>query len=81
MPTPPSESPEHWGIDGLALGISLGGPAHRDDWERMLRWAELADGLGLHSVWVPEHVEPYDLRPRASTSSTGCRGSTVPRAS
>jgi alkanesulfonate monooxygenase SsuD/methylene tetrahydromethanopterin reductase-like flavin-dependent oxidoreductase (luciferase family) len=59
MPIPQSERPEHWGIDGLALGISLGGPAHRDDWERMLRWAELADRLGLHSVWVPEmHFAP-----------------------
>jgi alkanesulfonate monooxygenase SsuD/methylene tetrahydromethanopterin reductase-like flavin-dependent oxidoreductase (luciferase family) len=59
VPTPPSERPEHWGIDGLALGISLGGPAHGEDWQRMLRWAELADRLGLHSVWVPEmHFAP-----------------------
>jgi len=60
MQTPPtSERPRDWGIDGLALGISLGGPAHGADWERMLRWAELADRLGLHSVWVPEmHFAP-----------------------
>lgn len=59
MPTPPCERTEHWGIEGLSLGISLGGPAHDDDWRRMLRWAELADRLGLHSVWVPEmHFAP-----------------------
>jgi alkanesulfonate monooxygenase SsuD/methylene tetrahydromethanopterin reductase-like flavin-dependent oxidoreductase (luciferase family) len=59
MSTPASERPEHWGIDGLALGISLGGPAHDADWQRMLRWAELADRLALHSVWVPEmHFAP-----------------------
>jgi alkanesulfonate monooxygenase SsuD/methylene tetrahydromethanopterin reductase-like flavin-dependent oxidoreductase (luciferase family) len=48
-----------WGIDGLALGISLAGPSGRDDWARVTTWAEHAETLGLHSVWLPEmHFAP-----------------------
>lgn len=45
---------ERWGIDGLSLAISLGGPAHAADWARSLAWVERAEELGLHSVWLPE---------------------------
>lgn len=48
-----------WGIEGLALGISLGGIATPRDWERQLKWVERAEELGLHSVWLPEmHFAP-----------------------
>jgi alkanesulfonate monooxygenase SsuD/methylene tetrahydromethanopterin reductase-like flavin-dependent oxidoreductase (luciferase family) len=48
-----------WGIDGLALGISLGGISAPGDWRRQLEWVERAEELGLHSVWLPEmHFAP-----------------------
>jgi alkanesulfonate monooxygenase SsuD/methylene tetrahydromethanopterin reductase-like flavin-dependent oxidoreductase (luciferase family) len=43
-----------WGIEGLALGISLGGPASAREWQNQLQWVERAEALGLHSVWLPE---------------------------
>ncbi len=48
-----------WGIDGLALGISLGGVSTPLDWQRQLAWVECAEELGLHSIWLPEmHFAP-----------------------
>jgi len=47
------------GIDGLALGISLGGISTPQEWHRQLAWVERAEELGLHSVWLPEmHFAP-----------------------
>ena len=45
---------ERWGIDGFALGISLGGATSAADLRHGLAWAEWADAHGLHSVWMPE---------------------------
>ncbi len=48
-----------WGIDGLALGISLTGPSGQGDWARVVAWAERAEELELHSLWLPEmHFSP-----------------------
>lgn len=63
MTSPSSAAPasprERWGVDGLALGISLAGPSGRDDWARVVAWAERAEALGLHSLWLPEmHFAP-----------------------
>ncbi len=47
-----------WGLGapdlGLHLGISLAGADTVDGWHRLLRWVDLAEELGLHSVWMPE---------------------------
>jgi len=43
-----------WGIEGLGLGISLGGATRSEDWAGALAWVERAEALGLHSVWMPE---------------------------
>lgn len=52
-------SKQRWGIDGLALGISLGGVAGSDAWQRQLEWIELCDAMRVHSVWLPEmHFAP-----------------------
>ncbi|MDE0884258.1 MAG: LLM class flavin-dependent oxidoreductase [Myxococcota bacterium] len=45
---------EHWGIDGLRLGISVGGSSNTREWEAARNWVERADRAGLHSVWMPE---------------------------
>lgn len=47
-----------WGLERPALGISLGGDAGRASLAGRRRWVELAEALGLHSVWLPEmHFE------------------------
>jgi alkanesulfonate monooxygenase SsuD/methylene tetrahydromethanopterin reductase-like flavin-dependent oxidoreductase (luciferase family) len=38
----------------LRLGLALGGAADAADWARSFEWAELADALGLDSLWLPE---------------------------
>jgi alkanesulfonate monooxygenase SsuD/methylene tetrahydromethanopterin reductase-like flavin-dependent oxidoreductase (luciferase family) len=43
-----------WGLDGLDLGISLGGIDGVHDWRKLMHWVELAESIGLHSVWLPE---------------------------
>ncbi len=49
----------YWGIDGLALAISVGGSMSHGEWVRAREWVELADRTGLHSVWMPEmHFTP-----------------------
>lgn len=45
---------DRWGIDGFAIGLSLGGVSTPSDWQRQLEWVERAEALGLHSVWLPE---------------------------
>ena len=50
-----------WGLEGRAvsLAISLGGVSTSSDWQQTLRWVDLAEALGLHSVWIPEmHFAP-----------------------
>lgn len=43
-----------WGLEIPGLGLSLGG-AHGPGETRSYRaWVELAESLGLHSVWLPE---------------------------
>lgn len=39
---------------GLLVGIALGGPRGPGDAVRALAQVERAEGLGLHSVWLPE---------------------------
>ena len=52
-------SRKRWGLDGLAVGISLGGVAGPDAWRRQLEWIERGDALGVHSAWLPEmHFTP-----------------------
>jgi alkanesulfonate monooxygenase SsuD/methylene tetrahydromethanopterin reductase-like flavin-dependent oxidoreductase (luciferase family) len=48
-----------WGVDGLALGISLGGATGPAEWAQGLDWVDWAEANGLHSVWLPEmHFTP-----------------------
>ena len=52
-------SQKRWGLDGLAVGISLGGLSGREAWPRQRAWIERADALGVHSAWLPEmHFTP-----------------------
>ncbi len=47
-----------WGLERPGLGLSLGGATPGDPASGRLRWVELAEALGLHSVWLPEmHFE------------------------
>lgn len=44
---------------GLALGLALGGARDAEGWRARLRLVDLAETLGLHSVWLPEgHFVP-----------------------
>jgi len=38
----------------LKLGLALAGAARPEEWPRVLDWAERAEALGLHSLWLPE---------------------------
>ncbi|MEN8182249.1 MAG: LLM class flavin-dependent oxidoreductase [Myxococcota bacterium] len=50
---PPETAP------GLALGLALGGADDAAGWQARLKLVELAEALGLHSVWLPEgHFVP-----------------------
>lgn len=50
---------EAWGLAQPALGLSLGGTHDLDASGAQRRWVELAEGLALHSVWLPEmHFQP-----------------------
>ena len=42
-------------MTALQLGLALGAAPHAAAWARTLSLVERADGLGLHSVWLPEH--------------------------
>jgi alkanesulfonate monooxygenase SsuD/methylene tetrahydromethanopterin reductase-like flavin-dependent oxidoreductase (luciferase family) len=49
----------HWAIDGVVLGISVGGSSNAREWNRAREWVQRADIAGLHSVWMPEmHFSP-----------------------
>jgi alkanesulfonate monooxygenase SsuD/methylene tetrahydromethanopterin reductase-like flavin-dependent oxidoreductase (luciferase family) len=51
----------HWGLEAgrLSVGISLGGASTAEEWQRVLAWVDRAEGLALHSVWIPEmHFAP-----------------------
>jgi alkanesulfonate monooxygenase SsuD/methylene tetrahydromethanopterin reductase-like flavin-dependent oxidoreductase (luciferase family) len=43
-----------WGVEGLALGISLGGATGAAEWRQALGWVDWAERQRLHSVWLPE---------------------------
>jgi alkanesulfonate monooxygenase SsuD/methylene tetrahydromethanopterin reductase-like flavin-dependent oxidoreductase (luciferase family) len=45
---------DYWGIEGLALGVSVGGSMSHREWVGARDWVERADRSGLHSVWMPE---------------------------
>lgn len=48
-----------WGLDQTRLGLSLGGSQTTAHAERGRHWVQLAESLGLHSVWLPEmHFAP-----------------------
>jgi alkanesulfonate monooxygenase SsuD/methylene tetrahydromethanopterin reductase-like flavin-dependent oxidoreductase (luciferase family) len=55
----PNDECARWGIDGLALGISLGGTSNAGEWQRSFDWVDWAERRALHSVWMPEmHFAP-----------------------
>lgn len=64
-----------WGIEGFALGISLGGIATTNEWQRQLEWIERAEELDLHSVWLPEmHFAPgSSVRPLLALAGFAAR--------
>lgn len=48
-----------WGLERPAIGLALSGPSEPGHWRQLLQWAELAESLGLHSLWMPEmHFAP-----------------------
>jgi alkanesulfonate monooxygenase SsuD/methylene tetrahydromethanopterin reductase-like flavin-dependent oxidoreductase (luciferase family) len=51
--SPPTER-ERWGVEGLSLGIAVGGVGTHKEWSRTLEWVDFAQARALHSVWVPE---------------------------
>ncbi len=59
LPAVTRSARQSWGVDGLSLGISLGGASTAAAWRHTLDWAGLAERLGLHSLWLPEmHFAP-----------------------
>lgn len=54
MSTDTSRERRRWGLDGPSLGISLAGASSAEEWQRLLEWADRAESLELHSIWVPE---------------------------
>ncbi|MBW2724583.1 MAG: LLM class flavin-dependent oxidoreductase [Deltaproteobacteria bacterium] len=55
----PRTEKARWGVEGLALGIALGGVGSNREWSRMLDWVDFAEARSLHSIWVPEmHFVP-----------------------
>ena len=52
-------SMEAWGIEGVSLGVSLGGASTAQHFRRLRNWVDLAEELKLHSIWLPEmHFSP-----------------------
>ena len=48
-----------WGLETPGLGISLGGTHGPAQAESHGHWIDLAESLGIHSVWLPEmHFQP-----------------------
>ncbi len=59
MPSSQATEKLRWGVEGLSLGIALGGVGGGAEWSRNLDWVDFAEARGLHSVWVPEmHFVP-----------------------
>lgn len=59
--SPLVESPAHsaWGLERPRLGLSLGGAHGVGEAQRQRDWIQLAEPLGIHSVWLPEmHFAP-----------------------
>lgn len=55
----PALSRKAWGLELPGLGLSLAGVHRLDQSHSSHAWVELAEGLGLHSVWLPEmHFQP-----------------------
>jgi len=57
MPTPgstPRPDRQAWGLERPGLGLSLGGTHRAEERRAHHAWVELAESLGLHSVWLPE---------------------------
>jgi alkanesulfonate monooxygenase SsuD/methylene tetrahydromethanopterin reductase-like flavin-dependent oxidoreductase (luciferase family) len=50
----PAAPRRRWGIEGLAIGLALGGAGTTAEWRRTLRLVDVAEALSLHSVWLPE---------------------------
>jgi alkanesulfonate monooxygenase SsuD/methylene tetrahydromethanopterin reductase-like flavin-dependent oxidoreductase (luciferase family) len=77
----PAEDNEirRWGIEGLGLGISLGGTGNVEDWTRGLGWVDFAEERKLHSVWMPEmHFVPGGCSsPLLNLSAFAARTETV----
>ncbi|MFP6662324.1 MAG: LLM class flavin-dependent oxidoreductase [Myxococcota bacterium] len=56
---PGTGSKARWGLEGLALGVALGGVGRPGDWQRHFERLGQCEALGLHSVWLPEmHFAP-----------------------
>lgn len=48
-----------WGLESPALALSLGGVHSDNQLMRHRAWVDLAEQIGLHSVWLPEmHFAP-----------------------
>lgn len=43
-----------WGIDGPSFGLALGGASSGAEFERIAGWAQRAEQLEMHSLWLPE---------------------------
>lgn len=59
LATDDAGSRARWGLEGVSVGLALGGIANNLDWRRHLALAQQADRAGLHSLWLPEmHFAP-----------------------
>ena len=48
-----------WGLERPGLGLALGGVHSVEQLDRHRDWVDLAEALGLHSLWLPEmHFSP-----------------------
>ncbi|MGB0618086.1 MAG: LLM class flavin-dependent oxidoreductase [Myxococcota bacterium] len=60
-PQPPdlAQARSLWGLETPGLALSLGGTHGPDQAATHRGWVDLAEALGLHSVWLPEmHFQP-----------------------
>ena len=55
----PGDAAQRWGLERPGLGLALGGAHDAAQLDRNRDSAQLAEALGLHSVWLPEmHFAP-----------------------
>ncbi len=48
-----------WGLEKPCLGLSLGGAHKVEHVQSQRHWVEIAEAIGIHSVWLPEmHFAP-----------------------